>query len=198
MSAFGGYAPPGNNAIINQLLGDEPSALPSSYMDVEDAKSSDEQPTTPYPTATSNPIQDARKAKEIGLVSAAKYALHVYASRNNTRMSFHRSPSGQTVAWASAGTCKFKGVNRASYEAGYQVAVRMFEAVAKEKALLAEDGMKSMQIELFLEGFGQGRDAMRKALLTPEGTQTREVITRLTDKTPIKIGGTRSKKARRI
>ncbi|TFK56156.1 translational machinery component [Heliocybe sulcata] len=193
MAAFPRFGMPGNNAIINELLGDDRSAPPSSYQDRGDVLSSDERPVS-----GSNPIQAARRAKDVGLVSAAKYTLHVYASRNNTRMSLHRAQGGETIAWASAGTCKFKGVNRASYEAGYQVATRMFEAVAKEKELLAEDGMKSMQIEMFFTGFGQGREATHKALLTPEGTQTREVITKITDRTPIKIGGTRSKKARSI
>ncbi|KAF8204930.1 hypothetical protein BJ912DRAFT_840834 [Pholiota molesta] len=55
-----------------------------------------------------------------------------------------------------------------------------------------------MSLELFFKGFGEGREAMKTAILGAEGEQIRPIVTRITDRTPIKIGGTRSKKTRRV
>ncbi|EPQ59631.1 translational machinery component [Gloeophyllum trabeum ATCC 11539] len=168
-------------------------STPQSYVDEANT-------TTPASSGsvTSNPLHLARKAKERGegiALLADKYNLHVFSSRNNTRATFTRG-DGKIIRWATGGSCGFKGVNRSSYEAGYQVAVRMFKAIAEEREAL--EGIRGMQIELIFKGFGQGRDAMSKALLTAEGTPAREVIGRITDRTPIKIGGTRAKKMRRL
>ena len=55
-----------------------------------------------------------------------------------------------------------------------------------------------MSIHMYLSGFGQGRDAVYRALMAQEGDKVRSAVTKLTDKTPIKIGGTRAMKARRL
>jgi small subunit ribosomal protein S11 len=120
-----------------------------------------------------------------------QYGLHIFASRNNTIATFARE-SGDVIAWFSGGSCGFKKSHRSSYEAGYQVAVRMFKRVEMEL------GKTSAEIHLYLNGFGQGRDAVQKALLTSEGDGIRSFIVTVTDKTPLKIGGTRSKKTRRL
>lgn len=124
-------------------------------------------------------------------VQLPRYRLHCHSSRNNT-ISTLTDPNGSTVAWFSGGSCDFKKSQRASYEAGYQCAVRMFErieAVARGQAIY---------IDLFLKGFGQGREALQKALLSAEGENVRNLIYTVTDRTPLKIGGTRAKKARRL
>jgi len=51
---------------------------------------------------------------------------------------------------------------------------------------------------VLFSGFGQGRDAVFKALMTSEGDDVRPYVLRVTDNTPIKIGGTRAKKTRRL
>jgi len=124
-------------------------------------------------------------------IQLPRYRLHCHSSRNNTITTLTQ-PNGNTVAWFSGGSCEFKKAHRASYEAGYQCAIRMFqriEAVALRGPLL---------IDLFLKGFGQGRDALQKALLSSEGDNVRSMIFSVTDRTPLKIGGTRAKKARRL
>jgi len=83
-------------------------------------------------------------------------------------------------------------MHRSGYEAGYKCAVRMFKRIEKEAATVP------MQLELFFKGFGQGRDALEKALLTSEGESVRPLLVQVTDRTPLKIGGTRAKKARRL
>jgi len=54
------------------------------------------------------------------------------------------------------------------------------------------------RFEFMFRGFGQGRDAVFKALMTSEGDDVRPFVNRVTDNTPIKIGGTRAKKTRRL
>lgn len=102
-------------------------------------------------------------------------------------------PKGRTLAWFSGGSLKFKGVNRSSYEAGYQCAVGAIRTI---RELVREKG--EVQLELYFRGFGQGRDAMKTALLAAEGEGIRHMITLIQDRTPIKIGGTRAPKARRL
>ncbi|KAF8974611.1 hypothetical protein BDZ97DRAFT_1591957, partial [Flammula alnicola] len=126
-----------------------------------------------------------------------KYRLHCHSSRNNTIVTFTR-PNGNTVAWASGGRCKFKKGARASYEAGYNCAVTMFKAILAELGPYDKERSKPFQLELFFKGFGEGREAMKTALLGAEGTHIRPLVCRITDRTPLKIGGTRSKKTRRV
>jgi small subunit ribosomal protein S11 len=120
-----------------------------------------------------------------------KYRLHCKSNNNNTIITFTNN-DGKTIAWQSGGKCAFKGANRASYEAGYQSAVRIFKVIEN----LAEE--KDFSVALFFKGFGQGRDAVKTALLAVEGLYIRPLICSVTDRTPIKIGGTRSKKTRRL
>ncbi|KAJ6599309.1 hypothetical protein DFH09DRAFT_825054, partial [Mycena vulgaris] len=116
---------------------------------------------------------------------------HCFSSRTNTRTTF-TDPDGNVIAWFSGGSCGFKKRNRSSYEAGYQCAVRMFAHIGKK----AEE-VKSMNIDLFFKGFGQGRDALMKALTTAQGDGVRDRIVSITDRSPLKIGGTRARKQKR-
>ncbi|CAL1701648.1 unnamed protein product [Somion occarium] len=140
----------------------------------------------PPPRTDSNPMR--AKGKE-----RLKYNLYVTASRNNTIATFTR-PNGNQLCTFSGGKVGFKGVKRASYEAGYQCAVTIFQRILKEK----EQAGSSMCLELLFSGFGQGRDAMYRALMSEEGAAVRDMVFRITDFTPIKIGGTRAKKTRRL
>ncbi|KAJ4492923.1 hypothetical protein C8J55DRAFT_218560 [Lentinula edodes] len=121
-----------------------------------------------------------------------QYKLHCFSSRNNTITTF-TDPGGNPIAWYSGGSCGFKRGQRASYEAGYQCAVRIFKIIENTAAA---KGM--VRIALFFNGFGQGRDAMQKALMTSEGGNVKALVEVVGDRTPIKIGGTRSKKMRRL
>ncbi|KAF8579321.1 translational machinery component, partial [Ramaria rubella] len=119
--------------------------------------------------------------------------LHVVASRNNTILTF-TNELGNTRAWVSAGRCGFKNVQRSGYEAGYQCAVQMFQKIAAEKAT----SHAPMKLEIAFKGFGFGREALYRALMTSEGDGIRDMVTVLKDTTPIKIGGTKAKKTRRL
>ncbi|KAF5393562.1 hypothetical protein D9757_000233 [Collybiopsis confluens] len=120
------------------------------------------------------------------------HKLHCHSTRNNTITTF-TDPNGMPIAWFSGGSCGFKKGQRASYEAGYQCAVRMFRRIEQTAA---QKG--SISLALYFKGFGQGREAMQKALLTSEGVNVKGLIHIVGDRTQIKIGGTRSKKRRRL
>jgi len=159
---------------------DEASATPTPFELV------DEPPTPPE-----RGYAKANFDKTLTNKFLPRYRLHCHSSRNNTIVTFTK-PDGNTIAWASGGSCKFKKGARAGYEAGYQCAIRMFQAM---------DNLQKTEpfaLELFFKGFGEGREAMKTALLSTEGTKIRPLVVQVTDRTPIKIGGTRSKKTRRV
>lgn len=139
------------------------------------------------------PVPDPTSRKQLAAYNPTRprYRLHCKSTRNNTIVTF-TEPTGHTVAWFSGGSCGFKKVHRSGYEAGYQCAVRMFKKIEE----IAK--MSPLDVHLFFKGFGQGRDALHRALLTSEGDSVRPLVATITDRTPIKIGGTRAKKMRRL
>jgi small subunit ribosomal protein S11 len=118
-----------------------------------------------------------------------KYHLHVQSTRNNTILSF-TDRKGLILSWVSGGSVGFKNVQRSGYEAGYQCALKMFQRIAEEKKT------GPMSLEILFKGFGQGREAVYRALMAAEGAEVRAVVKKFTDRTPIKIGGTRARKKR--
>jgi len=142
-------------------------------------------PRPPTPNPMSKPQLSAFA------MAKPKYRLHCKSTRNNTIVTF-TEPTGHSIAWFSGGSCGFKKGNRSGYEAGYQCAVRIFEKIAQVAKT------RPIEVDLFFKGFGQGRDALHRALLTSEGEIVRPLVSTITDRTPIKIGGTRAKKMRRL
>ncbi|KAG8689556.1 hypothetical protein FRC12_018063 [Ceratobasidium sp. 428] len=125
------------------------------------------------------------------------YRLHVKSTNNNTLITL-TDPQGGALKGGSAsgGTVGFKGVGRSGYEAGYQCALRIFDRIAQLKKTV-NTAHGELKIELCLNGmFGQGREAMYRALMTQDGEHVRSLISRVTDTTPIRVGGTRPKKRR--
>lgn len=152
-------------------------------------------PLSPSRTPSFQPQQVnpyARELQKKGPPETSEFHLNVHSTRNNTIATF-TNQEGHPIAWWSGGSCGFKKVNRASYEAGYQCTVRAFEKIIDYRKEVGP-----FTLEIVFKGFGQGRDAMQKALLASEGEKIRPFVSRLTDKTPVKIGGTRAKKARRL
>ncbi|KAH9179924.1 hypothetical protein EDB89DRAFT_529883 [Lactarius sanguifluus] len=152
-----------------------------------------------YPPPTTNNDNPLRRGFRLmdGLskhVEVLNYQIHVACTPNNTHivMSDERGLPIKNGCW-TGGSCGFKGVNRSGYEAGYQCAMRAF---ARVKELAGE--VPGARFEFLFRGFGQGRDAVFKALMTSEGDDVRPFVNRVTDNTPIKIGGTRARKTRRL
>ncbi|KAG6829325.1 hypothetical protein H0H92_004928 [Tricholoma furcatifolium] len=145
----------------------------------------------PSPTQPNPKNQKLDSFIDRTLAPEIRYSLYCKSTRNNTITTL-MDDKWNPVAWWSGGRVGFKHVNRSTYEAGYQCAVKMFHAI--------EEAAKQtpFKIDLYFKGFGQGRDAMHRALLTSEGERVRQLVVSITDRTPIKIGGTRAKKARRL
>ena len=58
---------------------------------------------------------------------------------------------------------------------------------------------EKVRIKVSFRGLmGSGRDACAQAIIGPTGDQIRPLIGRVEDKTKIKMGGTRSRKPRRV
>ena len=125
--------------------------------------------------------------------AAQEYRLYAQCNHNNAIFTL-TNPTGSVIAWTSGGHCGFKGAQKASYEAGYQCSVRIFQKISE---LLDAHG-KYITVHILLNGRGRAREALQKALTSTEGEEVRPYIKRLTDRTPIKVGGTRAQKARRL
>ncbi|MFN2290025.1 MAG: 30S ribosomal protein S11 [Anaerolineae bacterium] len=108
---------------------------------------------------------------------------HIQATFNNTIITL-TDPSGNTVAWASAGTAGFKG-SRKSTPYAAQIA-------AQQAARAAQDnGMR--ELDIFVKGPGPGREAAIRSL------QAAGLVVRsITDVTPIPHNGCRPPKRRRV
>jgi len=91
----------------------------------------------------------------------------------------------------SAGNVGFRKSHRGTYDAAYQLAAHAFKAIE-------DKNIKPRGVEVVLRGFGQGREAVVKALLGQEGRFLRPVLKRVSDATRLKFGGTKSKKMRRL
>src|SRR5262249_44620828 len=83
-------------------------------------------PADPFPIRTQNPFRRALKPKRSH--PNPVYRLCVFSSRNNTISTFTDS-EGNPLSWSSAGSCGFRKSQRASYEAGYQSAVKIFRKI---------------------------------------------------------------------
>lgn len=123
---------------------------------------------------------------------APPYNLHVYAHKHNTIITLTR-PNGNPLMSLGCGNIGFRKSHRSGYDPAYQLSSHVFAQI-QEKGLLHE--IKG--ITLVLKGFGMGRDAFIKVLLGNEGRNVRPLVTRVTDNTTIKFGGTRSRHVRRL
>ncbi|KAF9449884.1 translational machinery component [Macrolepiota fuliginosa MF-IS2] len=149
------------------------------------------------PFSKSNIDQYSRKD-----YSGHKYRFDCHSTRNNTITTLstltpseqpHGPPKASVVAWFSGGSVGFKKGQRAGYEAGYQCAVRVFKLLEELR-----QQHHDISVHLYFKGFGQGREALKTALMASEGDKIRALVKNVTDRSALKIGGTRSKKTRRL
>jgi small subunit ribosomal protein S11 len=108
---------------------------------------------------------------------------HVHASFNNTIISI-TDRQGNTLSWATAGNCGFKG-SRKSTPFAAQVAAERAGNAAKEY------GVKNLEVRV--KGPGPGRESAVRAL-NAVGFR----ITQIEDVTPIPHNGCRPPKKRRV
>jgi small subunit ribosomal protein S11 len=105
-----------------------------------------------------------------------------------------RGPLFPTI---TAGTDKtFKKAGRATFEASHQASLKMFKRIQDR---YQEQGSGNTKVLVALKGYnGQGGEAFQQALAGPDGDDLRKMINRVEDRTGVKIGGTRSRKPRRL
>jgi len=109
--------------------------------------------------------------------------VHIKATFNNTTVTV-TDTEGNTLCWASGGTCGFKGSRKSTPFAG-QLAAQQ----AAEKAM--KFGVR--EVEVKVKGPGSGRESAITALQTAGLT-----IKSIEDVTPLPHNGCRPKKRRRV
>ncbi len=108
---------------------------------------------------------------------------HISATFNNTTVTI-TDTKGDTLCWASAGTCGFKGSRKSTPFAG-----QMASQQAAEKAM--KFGMKEVDVKV--RGPGSGRESAITALQSA-GLNVKTIE----DCTPIPHNGCRPRKKRRV
>lgn len=109
--------------------------------------------------------------------------VHIKATFNNTSVTI-TDGKGDTLCWASAGTCGFKGSRKSTPFAGQCAAQQ-----AAEKAV--KFGVK--EVEVRVKGPGAGRESAITALQSVGLT-----VKSIEDVTPIPHNGCRPRKKRRV
>lgn len=123
------------------------------------------------------------KKKKKVIRQIQKAIIYIQSSFNNSIITI-TDDRGNTLSWASAGSCGFKGPKKTTPFAA-QMAVRG----ALEKAKIYEIREAMVRVS----GVGTGREAAVRAL-GGKGIK----ITQIRDVTPIPHNGTRFKKVRRV
>lgn len=126
-------------------------------------------------------MAQSQKKKEKKNVPLGK--AFIQASFNNTIISI-TDPSGNVIAWSSAGHMNFKGSRKST-----PYAAQMASRDAAEKA--REQGIR--EVEVRVKGPGIGRESAIRAL-TAEGIHVRSIK----DVTPLPHNGCRPRKRRRV
>ncbi|KAF2401273.1 translational machinery component [Trichodelitschia bisporula] len=126
--------------------------------------------------------------------------LHVYSTRHNTHITLTR-PNNESIMSMSSGNLGFRKGQRGKYDAGFQLAAYFMKSIQDRGLLGTGTGTREPRIEkleVIFRGFGQGREAIQKALLGNEGRNLRNRVIRVSDSTRLKIGGTRAQNPRRL
>ncbi|UZJ55370.1 hypothetical protein CBS101457_004690 [Exobasidium rhododendri] len=137
-----------------------------------------------HPFTSFNPRKSLKKAEP--------FVLHVQSTRNNTIITL-TTPQGTPVSHVSTGMLGFKKSARSGYEAGHQTAMKMITAIEQNRVK-----WRCASLHIIFNGFGTGREAVFRALLTQEGANVRNLVQKLSDDTRIKVGGVRPKKIRML
>jgi small subunit ribosomal protein S11 len=109
--------------------------------------------------------------------------VHIQSTFNNTIITI-TDPTGNVVAWSSAGVQGFKGSRKST-----PFAAQMAASDAAKKAM--EHGMKN--VEVYVKGPGPGRESALRSL---QATGFNVIV--IKDVTPIPHNGCRPPKRRRV
>jgi small subunit ribosomal protein S11 len=127
-------------------------------------------------TASASTRKKARRNVTVGVA-------HIKATFNNTVITV-TDTKGETLCWASAGTCGFKGSRKSTPFAGQMSAQQVAEKAVKY-------GMKEVDVKV--KGPGSGRESAITALQAA-GLKIKSIE----DVTPLPHNGCRPKKRRRV
>jgi small subunit ribosomal protein S11 len=108
---------------------------------------------------------------------------HIHASFNNTIITI-TDRQGNTISWATAGGCGFRGSRKSTPFAAQ---------VAAERAGKAAQEVGMQTLEVWVRGPGPGRESAVRSL-----NSTGFKITNIEDVTPIPHNGCRPPKKRRV
>jgi small subunit ribosomal protein S11 len=124
--------------------------------------------------------------------SIEPFHFHVFVHKHNTHITCTR-PNREPIISMSCGNIGFKKSRRGTFDAAYSLTKYVLER-------LIHMGWppKMQRLEVVLRGYGPGREAAIKVLMSPEGKMLRDKIVRVADSTRLKFAGTRSKKPRRL
>lgn len=127
--------------------------------------------------------RSSSRMKKRGRRVISDVIVHVYASFNNTLITV-TDVKGNTLSWATAGGCGFRGSRKSTPFAG-QVAAG--KAIQKARELY---GVESAEVRIY--GPGPGRDASVRAV------RDYVMVTAIYDITAIPFNGVRAPKPRRV
>ena len=125
----------------------------------------------------------AKSTKRAVKKNVSRGIAHVKASFNNTHVTI-TSPTGDTIAWGSAGTVGFKGTRKSTPYAAQRAADRAATGAIRH-------GMK--EVVVFVKGVGSGRESAVRAL-----AQAGLKVLSIQDTTPLPHNGCRARKRRRV
>lgn len=146
---------------------------------------------------------------EHGVFRETTWQMHIFAHRHNVHITIARPPAwrhpvtgkvygenppSRSVALSlCAGRLGFKHSGRKQYDSAFQLGTYVM-------ARMQDSGMNSYieKLEVYLRGYGAGREAVTRVLLGVEGKHIRDKIVLVADSTRLKIGGTRSANPRRL
>jgi small subunit ribosomal protein S11 len=131
------------------------------------------------PAAADRATARRKKAKR----TVPEGVAHIHSTFNNTIVTI-TDPTGNVVAWASAGNVGFKGSRK-----GTPFAAQLAAEAAAKRAIDA--GMRTVQV--FVKGPGAGRESALRSLQAAGFT-----ISLIKDVTPIPHNGCRPPKRRRV
>ncbi len=144
-------------------------------------ETSQKQSTTEAPAAIA-PAK-ARVAKKKAVHPVPHACAYIQATYNNTIVTL-TDLNGNTLAWASAGNCGFRGPKKATPYAASVIVKTIAERVA-------DYGVRDVSV--FVKGVGQGRDGSLRAF-NANGFN----VASIKDITSVPHNGCRSKRARRV
>jgi len=128
------------------------------------------------------PVKTSRR-KKVVKKNVSTGIVYIQSTFNNSLVTITDSV-GNTLSWASAGSCGFKGTRKAT---PYAAQIATQTAVEKAKTY----GLGS--VEVYVSGVGSGRESAVRSL---QGSGL--MVTNIKDVTPVPHNGTRPKKARRV